>query len=167
VKEETKSIVINTPTSQNPTMMGEKIYEYEFDITGVTDYGVSMDAILTGRETVPLQGARFDLAVEGRGKGRLSGQARGVDYLRMRADGRIDLDLHLTIETSNGHRIALSGDGQAAPRNGEPMLDIFANIRLSAASKEYAWVNTRQIWSVGTASLTTGKIYVEAYMPRN
>jgi hypothetical protein len=165
VKEETKSIVINTPTSQNPTMMGEKIYEYEFDITGVTDYGVSMDAILTGRETVPLQGARFDLAVEGRGKGRLSGQARGVDYLRMRADGRIDLDLHLTIETSNGHRIALSGDGQAAPRNGEPMLDIFANIRLSAASKEYAWVNARQIWSVGTASLTTGKIYVEAYMP--
>jgi hypothetical protein len=145
-------------------MKGEKIYEYEFDIKGVTDYGVSIEAILAGKETVPLQGARFDLAVEGRGKGRLSGRARGVDYLRMRADGRIDLDLHLTIETDDGHRIALSGDGQAAPRNGEPMLDMFGNIRLSAASKEYAWVNARQIWSVGTASMTTGKIYIEAYM---
>ena len=164
MKEETKSIVINPPRSQNPTMRGEKIYEYEFDIKGVTDYGVSMDAILAGKEQVPLQGARFDLAVDGRGKGRLSERARGVDYVRMRADGRIDLDLHLTIETDDGHRIALSGDGQAAPRNGEPMLDIFANIRLSTASKEYAWVNARQIWGVGTASMTTAKIYVEAYM---
>jgi hypothetical protein len=147
-----------------PTMKGEKIYEYEFDLAGVTDYGVSMDAILAGKEAVPLQGARFDLTVEGRGKGRLSGRAHGVDYLRMRADGRIDLDLHLTIETDDGHRIALSGDGQAAPRDGEAMLDIYANIRLSTASKEYAWVNARQIWSVGAASMTTGKIYAEAYM---
>jgi len=147
-----------------PTMRGEKIYEYEFNLTGVTDYGVSMDAILAGKETVPLQGARFDLAVEGRGKGHLSGRAHGVDYLRMRADGRIELDLHLTIETDDGHRIALSGDGQAQPRRGEPALDIFANIHLSTASKEYAWVNERQIWSVGTASMTTGKICAEAYM---
>jgi hypothetical protein len=68
--------------TQNPAMKGEKIYEYKFDLTGVTDYGISMDAILAGRETVPLQGARLDLTVEGRGKGRLSGRARGVDYLR-------------------------------------------------------------------------------------
>jgi hypothetical protein len=91
---------------------------------------VSVDAIL-GKETVPLQGVRFDLAIEGRGEGRLSRRARGVDYLRMRADGRIDLDLHLTVETNDGHRIALSGNGQAAPRNGEPVLDLFANVRLS------------------------------------
>jgi len=150
--------------TQNPTMKGEKIYEYEFDLVGVTDYGVSMDAILTGKEMVPLQGARFDLAVEGRGRGRLSGRAQGVDYLRMRADGRIELDLHLTIETDDGHRIALSGDGQAAPREGESALDIFANIRLLTASKEYEWVNARQIWSVGIASMTIGKICAEAYM---
>jgi len=150
--------------TQNATMKGEKIYEYEFDLTGVTDYGVSMDAILSGKETVPLQGARFDLTVDGCGTGRLSGRARGVDYLRMRADGRIDLDLHVTIETDDGHRISLSGDGQAAPRKGEPALDIFANIRLSTASKEYAWVNERQIWSVGIASMTTRKIFAEAYM---
>jgi hypothetical protein len=76
----------------------------------------------------------------------------------------MELDLHLTIETDDGQRIALSGDGQAAPRKGEPMLDIFGNIRLSTASKEYAWVNERQIWTVGTASLATGKVHIEAFM---
>ena len=150
--------------SQNPAMRGEKIYDFELDITGVTDYGVSMDAILAGQEAIPLHGARFDLAVEGRFKGRLAGRAHGVDYLRVRADGRMELDLHLTVETDDAHRIALSGDGQAAPRNGEPILDIFGNIRLSTASNEYTWVNERQIWSVGTANLATGKIHIEAFM---
>jgi hypothetical protein len=97
-------------------------------------------------------------------KGRLSGLANGVDYLRIRADGRIELDLHVTVETDDGRRIALSGDGQAAARKDEPLMDIFANIRLSTAAKEYAWVNARQIWAVGTASLATGKMHVEAYM---
>ena len=80
----------------NPTMKGEKIYEHELDLTGVTDYGVSMDDLLTGREAIPLHGARFDLTVNGRFKGRLAGRAHGVDYLRVRADGRMELDLHLT-----------------------------------------------------------------------
>ena len=149
--------------TQSSAMRGEKIYECDLAITGVTDYGLSMDDILAGKKTVPLQGARFDLHVDGPCKGRLSGRQHGVDYLRMRADGRIDLDLHVIVETDDGHRIALSGDGQAAPRNGEPIWDIFANIRLTTASEEYAWVNERQIWSVGTADMATGKIRVEAY----
>jgi hypothetical protein len=150
--------------TQNAILTGEKIYEMDLDLTGVTDFGVSMDAIITSKEAIPPQGARFDLAVNGRTKGRLAGRAHGVDYLRVRADGRMELDLHLTIETEDGRRIALSGDGQAAPRSGEPTLDIFGNIRLATADKEYSWVNERQIWSVGTASLVTGKLHVEAFM---
>jgi len=42
-------------------MRGEKIYECEFNITGVTDYGVTLDALLSGKEKVPRQGARFDV----------------------------------------------------------------------------------------------------------
>jgi hypothetical protein len=145
-------------------MRGEKIYEHELDLSGVTDFGFSLDDLIAGRRAIPLHGARFDLAVNGRFEGRLAGRAHGVDYLRVRADGRMELDLHLTIETDDGQRIALSGDGQAAPRNGEPILDIFGNIRLSTASKEYAWVNERQIRSVGTASLATGKIHIEAFL---
>lgn len=148
----------------NTTMRGEKIYEMELDLAGVTDYGLSMEAILSGQKAIPLHGARFDLAVNGPFKGRLAGRAHGVDYVRVRADGRMELDLHLVIETDDGHSIALSGDGQAALRPGEHVLDIFANVRLSTASKEYAWVNERQIWGVGTASLATGKTLAEGFM---
>ncbi len=47
-------------------MTGEKIYEYDVIFTGVTDYGVSLEAMLAGKEPIPPQGARFDVAFEGR-----------------------------------------------------------------------------------------------------
>jgi hypothetical protein len=145
-------------------MRGEKIYEYDLDFTGVTDYGVSMEAILSGKQKVPPQGARFDVAFEGRAKGRLSGRVRGVDYLRMRADGRIDLDIRATIETEDGHRIALSADGVGVPRVTEPIADLCENVCLTTAAADYAWVNTRQIWAPGTVNLVAGKVHIDAYM---
>jgi Protein of unknown function (DUF3237) len=145
-------------------MRGEKIYEYDLDVTGMTDYGVSLDAILSGREKIPPQGARVDVAFEGHATGRLTGRVRGVDHTVMRADGRVDLDIRGVIETSDGQRIALSADGVAVPRVGEPVADIWENVRLTTAVPDYAWVNSRQIWAYGTVNFATGKIHVEAYM---
>ena len=59
------------------------------------------------------QGAGFDVAVEGRSTGQLSGRIRGVDYIWARADWRIELDIRATLETDDGNRIALSGTGLA------------------------------------------------------
>ena len=42
-------------------------------------------------------------------------------------------------------------------RDGEPMLDVFVNIRLTTADKD-PWGNARQMWAVGTASMATGKL---------
>ena len=145
-------------------MKGERIYEYDLNITGVTDYGVSMDAILSGKTPIPAQGACFDVAFEGHATGRLTGRVRGVDYLRMRADGRIDLAIHATIETEDGSRIALVADGVAVPRSSEPIADLSENIRLTTAALSYAWVNTRQIWGPGTVNLAEGKVHIDAYM---
>jgi hypothetical protein len=144
-------------------MKGEKIYEYDLNITGVTDYGVSMESILSGKEKIPPQGARFDVAFEGNATGRLSGRVRGVDYLCMRADGRIDLDIRGTIETGDGFRIGLSADGAAVMRQGEPIADLCENVTLITAAPGYAWVNTGQIWAPGTVNLATGKIHIDAY----
>jgi len=145
-------------------MRGEKIYEYDLDITGMTDYGVPLDAILSGQVQVPPQGVRIDVAFVGRGTGRLQGQVRGVDYTRMRADGRVDLDIRATIETEAGQRIALSADGVAVPRADEPIGDLSENVTLSTAVEEYAWVNARQFWGVGTVNFATGKIHIDGYM---
>ncbi len=146
------------------SMTGEKIYEYDLDVAGVTDYGMSLDAILAGTEPLPAQGARIDVAFEGNGSGRVSGRVRGIDYVRVRADGRIDLDIHATIETEDGNRIALAADGVAVPRAGEPIADLWENVTLSTASQGYAWVNARQVWAFGTVNFATGKIHVEAWM---
>ena len=76
-----------------------------------------------------------------------------------RADGRIEFDLHLMIEDS--HRMALSGDGQPAPRAGSRHL---RKCPPFAASKDYAPGHERQIWVVRTASLATGKVLAEGFM---
>ena len=145
-------------------MRGEKIYECDLNITGVTDYGVTLDALLSGKEKVPLQGARFDVAFEGDSKGRLTGKVRGLEYLLLRADGRTDLDGRATIETEDGHRIAMRIEGIATARSNEPMMDLVANVRLTTAAPKYDWVNTRQIWGLATVNLATAKIHVESFL---
>ena len=104
------------------------------------------------------------MAFDGRAAGRLVGRVRGVDYARVRADGRISLDIRAVIETDDGARIALSADGVAALRAGEPIADLYENVSLSTAAPEYAWVNTRQIWGVGTVNFASGKIHIDGYM---
>ena len=145
-------------------MRGEKIYDYNVEVTGMTDYGITLDTILTGQTQIPPQGVRIDVAFEGRGTGRLAGRVRGVDYVRMRADGRVDLDIRATVETDDGHRIALSADGVAMLRANEPIADLLENVRLTTAAESYAWVNSRQVWATGTVNFATGKIHIEAFM---
>ena len=100
-------------------LTGKKIYEIDLDITGTTDYGVTMDAIMSGKAKVPSQGAQFDVAFVGTSKGVLAGKVHGVDYLVMRADGRTDLNVHATLETEDGQRIAAHIGGVASPRQNE------------------------------------------------
>ena len=145
-------------------MKGEKIYTVDLEITGEIDSGVTLQAIISGSEKVPPQGVRVDVAFEGQATGRLTGRLKGIDYIRFRADGRIDLDIRAMIETNDGRRIALSADGVAIPRASEPIADLSVNHHLSTAAKEYEWVNTRQIWACGTVNFSTRRIHVDAYM---
>jgi Protein of unknown function (DUF3237) len=145
-------------------MNGEKIYEYDADVTGLTDYGVTLEAILSGKEKIPPQGLRVDISFEGRAKGRLAGRVRGVDYARMRADGRVDLDIRAVIETESGSKIALSADGVVVPHAGEPIGDVSENVKLNTVAADCAWVNARQVWGVGTVNFAAGKVHVDAYM---
>ena len=145
-------------------MNGERIYEYDLNVTGMTDYGISLQAILSGQSRVPPQGARIDVAFEGRATGRLAGRVTGVDYLTVRADGRIDLDIRAVIATDDGQRIALSADGVGVPRAAEPVADLCENVRLTTAAEYYAWVQTRQIWGIGIVNLAAGTVHIDGYM---
>jgi hypothetical protein len=144
-------------------MRGEKIYEYEVDMTSMIDFGIDLTDILEGKAMVPPQGARFNVGFAGRSTGRLVGTVEGTDFAAVRADGRFDLNIHAVIATDDGQRIALSADGVAVPRVDEPVLDLSENVRLTTAAPAYAWVNSIQIWATGTANLATGKIRLEGY----
>ena len=145
-------------------MSYEKIFEYDLDITGVTDYGADMEALFTGRESVPLQGAQFDVTLAGHVKGRVTGAMRGIDYLRVRPDGRRELELRGAIETDDGCRIAFLAVGVGSPREGEPMADLAVKIDLLTAAAAYSWVHAKSAWGSGYADLTANKIHVDVYL---
>ena len=47
---------------------------------------------------------------------------------------------------------------------GEPILDLFENVRITTAAATYAWVNARQVWAAGSMNLATAKIHIEGFM---
>lgn len=145
-------------------MSYEKIFEYDLQITGVTSYGVSMEALFIEQKSVPLQGAQFDVTLSGPVKGRIAGEMRGIDYLRVRPDGRRELELRGTIETDDGSRIAFSAVGVGSPRDGEPVVDLAVKIDLLTAADTYSWVNAKQAWGSGYADLSANKVHVEVYL---
>ena len=130
-------------------MRGEKIYEYDLDITGVTDYGVSLQSIMSGEQKIPPQGTRFERYVRGARKGPPVGATAGR-RLCPNARGWPD-------------RSRPSGDVSVL-HEGEPILDLFENVRITTAAATYAWVNARQVWAVGTMNLATSKIHLEGFM---
>jgi Protein of unknown function (DUF3237) len=128
----------------------------------VVEYGVSMEALMSGQAPPPAEGARFDVYLEGPVAGtKLSGSVKGVDYLYIRADGRTDLDIHAEITTGDGKKIALAADGVAL---GEPpVLQLRENVTLSTSHPEYSWVNAIQVWAPGTVDLAAGEVRVKGY----
>lgn len=144
--------------------MGELLYEYRVKLTGFTEFGFSFAALMAGEAAPPAEGARFDIAFEGTSTGpTLKGKVVGVDYLRIRADGRMELHIHATLSTDDGHNIALFADGVCLPRPDAPVADLKENVTLFTSSKEYAWVNSLQFWGVGTVDLAEQVVHIKGY----
>ena len=150
--------------TSNAAGLGELIYEYTLKFTGMTDYGVTMEAISTGQAPVPPQGARFDVAFEGVASGpKFNSSVAGVDYLNMRADGKVELHIHATMTDEAGERVAVCASGVGTPREGSPVFDLRENVTLTSASPAYAWVNALQVWGVGTVDTAQGQVKVKGY----
>ncbi len=148
----------------NKIELGEPVYEYTLKITGIVEYGVSLEELGAQKIPVPPEGARFDVIFAGEAKGsKLSGKVSGVDYLHVRADGRFQLDVHAEITTEDGQKISLKADGVAISREGSSISDLRENVTLFSSSKDYTWVNTIQVWAIGTVDLATQEIYIAGY----
>lgn len=144
--------------------VGELLYEYTLNITGLTEYGISLGQLMSGNLAMPPEGARFDVYFEGPINGdKLKGTVKGVDYLRVRSDGRMDLDIHAEITTEDGQKISLKADGVCMPRKDSSISDLRENITLFTSYKNYSWINTLQVWAIGTVDLATQIINIKGY----
>jgi hypothetical protein len=144
--------------------VGELLYAYTVKLTGMTEYGISFADLMAGAAAPPPEGARFDARFEGSSDGpKLKGKVEGVDYLRMRADGRFELHIHAEITTDDGHKISLHADGVALPQPGSPIAGLRENVTLFTSSKKYSWVNGLQVWATGSVDLAAQVVRLEGY----
>jgi hypothetical protein len=144
--------------------VGELIYEVTLNFAKVTEYGVSMEAIVSGQSAPPPEGARIDVEFDGTVTGpELKGRVNGVDYLHVRADGRVQLHIHAEITTEDNEKIAFFGDGVAIPEEGTGLYQLRENVTLTTSSPAYSWVNLLQIWGIGTADPGKGQVNVKGY----
>jgi hypothetical protein len=141
------------------------IFEENIRLTGIAEYGVSWEDLNAGKEPVPSEGARFDLSFEGdlNGSG-IRGKVKGVDYMTVRSDGKFLLRLHAVIVTDDGESIALEEDGILLPEEADPQYaDLQLNIKFTAASSKYSWLNKKLAWGIGRVDRGQGTIYIQAY----
>jgi hypothetical protein len=143
----------------------ELAYEATLQMTGQTDFGISMEQAMTGAKAIPPGGLRVDVPVQGDITGpKLTGKLVAIDYLVLDSPVSSRLHVHGVITTHDGHRIALFSDGCANMQPGTPIGDLRENITLHTASEKYAWVNGRQFWSTGQVDLSGGKVSLKTYL---
>lgn len=151
---------------QGEEIQGEKVYEYTADLTHFIEFGASLADVLAGKASIPAGGLRVDIGFEGPVSGRLGGYIKGVDYLNVRADGRMELDIKAVITTPDGKTIAVSAGGVGLPQEGTMASLLRENVKLTTAHKDYAWVNGLEIWGIGLGDVETGKVTVRGYLAR-
>jgi hypothetical protein len=141
----------------------EVLFEEEVSLTGITEYGISWDDILSGKAKIPPQGARFDIAFEGRISGeKLNGFIKGVDYLEVRADGNFILNICASIITDDGEMISLKENGILSPGdNGSARINL--NMRFYSTYPKYSWLNKKQVWGLGEVNMNRGEVKVKGF----
>lgn len=147
-------------------MIGEQIYKYNVDVLEIIDFGQKLSHFVSGKVPVKPYGARVDAHVSGTVEGRLAGKITGSDFLYLRPDGRMELDIRARIECEDGCRVALHAAGVGSLRDNEPAIDLVEHVRLYSAFEQYEWVNGRQIWAHGVANLSSGKLVTTGYLPK-
>ena len=125
------------------------LFEASYDITGVTEFGSSFEALLQGKLQVPPEGFRANVSFKGTISGDIEGTAEGVDYLYTRADGRNELNVRVVITTKEGKNISFEADGVSVPQP-DGTFKIAENVTLFSSHPEYAYLNPLQVWGIGT-----------------
>ena len=123
------------------------LYDAHLHVDEIIEFGYPLPALASGTP-LPPSGVRFDVSFSGTVAGtRLNGSVVGVDYLSVRADGRLDLHLHARVRTDDGARLAFIGTGIAITTGVAGPLPLFEQVTLHSTEARYVWVNGLPIWA--------------------
>jgi hypothetical protein len=141
-------------------VLNEKMLLFEEDVrlVEIKEYGFSFKAFMQKRQSLPPEGLQFDIHFEGKVFGELiNGNIVGVDYLTVRSDGRLFLNLHAIITTNDGARIKVTESGI----NDMGTLRLSMNFHTNDA--RYMWLNQKHVWGVGEVNFETGQVKIKGY----
>jgi len=134
------------------------LFEEDVHLTEVKDFGFSWQDFAKQTRPVPAEGIKFDIHFEGQVTGdRIQGTIKGVDYLTVRADGRLFLNLHATITTHDNAAISVIESG--INDNGQLRL----SMDFHTNDERYLWINHKHVWGVGTVDFQTGQVKIKGY----
>ena len=138
------------------------LFEEDVMLTEVKEYGFSWQEFASGKSPIPTEGLRFDIHFEGDVTGdKISGRIKGVDYLTVRADGRLFLDLYASIKTKDEAVISVKESGINAGGELRLSMDFHTN------DHRYRWLNHKHVWGVGTVDFQTGAVKIKGYQNQN
>jgi hypothetical protein len=108
-------------------------------------------------------GLRMNMHFEGDSDSgsRVRGHIKGVDYLTVRSDGVVQLDVHATLTSPDGDVVAIVARGVAVTSPGGAVLGRLA-LTFETASDKLAWLNRALGVAITNANMKTGELRLVA-----
>lgn len=134
------------------------LFEEDVRLIDVKEYGFSFKSFAEKSQPIPPEGLQFDIHFDGVVTGDLlNGTIKGVDYLSIRSDGRLFLNLQASITTHDGALIKVTESGINDNGNLRLNMDFHTN------DERYRWLNHKHVWGMGSVNFQTGQVKIKGY----
>ena len=150
----------------NAMHTGELMYELALQFTAIDEFGVSFGGLLSGQETPPPEGARFDAHVTGTAKGKgVDCTVEGTDYLAVRADGKFILHIHGAMTAATGERVSFFIPGQGFVGD-DGFFYLREMIEHHTSHEPFKWMNMMNGFIEGKVNPGTGELAIKVFAVR-
>lgn len=110
-------------------------------------------------------GHRMNMELEGktRAGSRVEGDISGVDFLRLRSDGAVELDVYVTLTSAANRPVAVRASGLAS-LDASGRASGHLAVRFETGDDELSWLNRAVGVASTTADMSKGSLTVEGFV---